>query len=301
MMEKCSVCGGHVKKGEKYCHNCGADLTSQPLNADKVSAKRKIQFNKKTKILCIILSLAILIPSISAIVYRSKYTIIDVSDYIGVTFSGRNGYGKVEAFFVPEDEFRALLRNKSRNVLEKWRTGWVDVGNIVKLDVDKDSGLSNGDKVTVSLGFKIPCSVIDFEDLGIILKNTEMTFTVSGLEDYATINLSDYIAVEFSGKNGKGYPEFYLLEPEKLYRDLWDAAGVYVPEDDSVFDDPEYVNDYGGTEASDIVAYFEPDFSKSNNLSNGEKIKINLDEDFYLQHGIKFLPESLEYTVSGLE
>ncbi|MBD8961472.1 MAG: hypothetical protein EGR81_04350 [Ruminococcaceae bacterium] len=155
-MKKCNVCRCHVKNGEKYCHNCGADLTSQTLNVDNIPTKRKIQFNRKTKILCIILSLAILIPSISAIVYRSKYTIIDVSDYIGVTFSGRNGYGKVEAFFIPEDEFRALLRNKSRNVSKKWRTGGVDVGNIVKLDVDKDSGLSNGDKVTVSLGFKIP-------------------------------------------------------------------------------------------------------------------------------------------------
>lgn len=300
-MKKCNVCRCHVKNGEKYCHNCGADLTSQPLNVDNIPTKRKIQFNRKTKILCIILSLAILIPSISAIVYRSKYTIIDVSDYIGVTFSGRNGYGKVEAFFIPEDEFRALLRNKSRNVLKKWRTGGVDVGNIVKLDVDKDSGLSNGDKVTVSLGFKIPCNVIDFEDLGIKLKNTEITFTVNGLGEYVTMDLKEYTTVEFSGKNGNGYAEFYLLEPEKLYRDLWDAAGVYVPEDDSVFDDPEYVNDNGGTEASDIVAYFEPDLSKSRNLSNGEKVKINLDEDFYMQHGIKFLPESLEYTVSGLE
>ncbi len=299
-MKKCNVCRCHVKNEEKYCHNCGADLTSQPLNVDNIPTKRKIQFNRKTKILCIILSLAILIPSISAIVYRSKYTIIDVSDYIGVTFSGRNGYGNVEAFFIPEDEFRALLRNKSRNVSEKW-SDWVDVGEIVKLDVDRNSHLSNGDKVTVSLSFTRPCSTLDFKEMGIILRNTEKTFKVSGLENYVTLDLREYTTVEFSGKNGNGYAEFYLLEPEKLYRDLWDAAGVYVPEDDSVFDDPEYVNDNGGTEASDIVAYFEPDLSKSRNLSNGEKVKINLDEDFYLQHGIKFLPESLEYTVSGLE
>lgn len=299
-MKKCNVCRCHVKNEEKYCHNCGADLTSQPLNVDNIPTKRKIQFNRKTKILCIILSLAILIPSISAIVYRSKYTIIDVSDYIGVTFSGRNGYGNVEAFFIPEDEFRALLRNKSRNVSEKW-SDWVDVGEIVKLDVDRNSHLSNGDKVTVSLSFTHPCSTLDFKEMGIILRNTEKTFKVSGLENYVTLDLREYTTVEFSGKNGNGYAEFYLLEPEKLYRDLWDAAGVYVPEDDSVFDDPEYVNDNGGTEASDIVAYFEPDLSKSRNLSNGEKVKINLDEDFYLQHGIKFLPESLEYTVSGLE
>lgn len=299
-MKKCNVCRCHVKNEEKYCHNCGADLTSQPLNVDNIPTKRKIQFNRKTKILCIILSLAILIPSISAIVYRSKYTIIDVSDYIGVTFSGRNGYGNVEAFFIPEDEFRALLRNKSRNVSEKW-SDWVDVGEIVKLDVDRNSHLSNGDKVTVSLSFTRPCSTLDFKEMGIILRNTEKTFKVSGLENYVTLDLREYTTVEFSGKNGNGYAEFYLLEPEKLYRDLWDAAGVYVPEDDSVFDDPEYVNDNGGTEASDIFAHFEPDLSKSRNLSNGEKIKINLDEDFYLQHGIKFLPESLEYTVSGLE
>lgn len=299
-MKKCNVCRCHVKNGEKYCHNCGADLTSQPLNVDNIPTKRKIQFNRKTKILCIILSLAILIPSISAIVYRSKYTIIDVSDYIGVTFSGRNGYGNVEAFFIPEDEFRALLRNKSRNVSEKW-SDWVDVGEIVKLDVDRNSHLSNGDKVTVSLRFTRPCSTLDFKEMGIILRNTEKTFKVSGLENYVTLDLREYAAVEFAGKNGNGYAGLYLLEPEKFYRDLWDAAGVYVPDDYSVFDDPEYVNDYGGTEASDIFAHFEPDLSKSRNFSNGEKIKINLDEDFYLQHGIKFLPESLEYTVSGLE
>lgn len=299
-MKKCNVCRCHVKNGEKYCHNCGADLTSQPLNVDNIPTKRKIQFNRKTKILCIILSLAILIPSISAIIYRSKYTIIDVSDYIGVTFSGRNGYGKVEAFFIPENEFRALLRNKSRNVSEKW-SDWVDVGEIVKLDVDRDSHLSNGDKVTVSLSFTRPCSTLDFKEMGIILKNTEKTFKVSRLENYVTLDLREYSVVKFFEKNGEGEACFFLLEPEKLYRDLWDAAGVYAPEDDSVFDDPEYVNDNGGTEASDIVAYFEPDLSKSRNLSNGEKVKINLDEDFYMQHGIKFLPESLEYTVSGLE
>ena len=64
-MKKCNVCRCHVKNGEKYCHNCGADLTSQTLNVDNIPTKRKIQFNRKTKILCIILSLAILIPSIS--------------------------------------------------------------------------------------------------------------------------------------------------------------------------------------------------------------------------------------------
>jgi hypothetical protein len=210
-MKKCNVCRCHVKNGEKYCHNCGADLTSQPLNVDNIPTKRKIQFNRKTKILCIILSLAILIPSISAIVYRSKYTIIDVSDYIGVTFSGRNGYGNVEAFFIPEDEFRALLRNKSRNVSEKW-SDWVDVGEIVKLDVDRNSHLSNGDKVTVSLRFTRPCSTLDFKEMGIILRNTEKTFKVSGLENYVTLDLREYAAVEFAGKNGNGYAGLYFVE-----------------------------------------------------------------------------------------
>lgn len=214
-MKKCNVCRCHVKNEEKYCHNCGADLTSQPLNVDNIPTKRKIQFNRKTKILCIILSLAILIPSISAIVYRSKYTIIDVSDYIGVTFSGRNGYGNIEAFFIPEDEFRALLRNKSRNVSEKW-SDWVDVGEIVKLDVDRNSHLSNGDKVTVSLSFIRPCSTLDFKEMGIILRNTEKTFKVSGLENYVTLDLREYAAVEFAGKNGNGYAGLYLLEPEKI-------------------------------------------------------------------------------------
>ena len=35
------------------------------------------------------------------------------------------------------------------------------------------------------------------------------------------MDLKEYTTVEFSGKNGNGYAEFYLLEPEKLYRDLW--------------------------------------------------------------------------------
>lgn len=301
MNDYCYACGAKVKKHERFCHNCGAMISkSTPSNVLIEPKKRKINFTRKSKIICIILTLLILIPLVSSIIYHSKYTVIDMSDYIGVSFSGRNGNGQAEIFFIPEDELFAKLRNKSRNVVKKYGD-YVDVAKFISLSIDKNSGLTNGDKVVVSLVFAGRCNEYDFKTMGIVFKNTERKFTVSGLEDNIEIDLRDYSLIRFSGHNGNGYADFYLLDAEGLYRAFWNAAGIDVPNDDSVFDDERYVNDYGGTTASDLVAYFEPELSPRLNLSNGDKVIINLNKDFYEQYGIVFTQESLEYIVSGLE
>ena len=115
---------------------------------------------------------------------------IDMEDYVTVSYSGTDGTGTAAVDVDYDGMYEQLLTRERRQQME-YITGSQDViksaakymdGNwqliqAMKYTVEPDSGLSNGDKVTVTFA----ADKDTLSDLGVKMKHPTLTFTVSGL------------------------------------------------------------------------------------------------------------------------
>lgn len=230
----CGICGTKVEEGDKFCIKCGAKLAQEnatepvampvyempepPKPAESVNTNDNASQGQKPKkskkifiiIGAIVLFIIVLVIALFFIIksYLNKKeieakTIEFKMEYIDIEFSGYNTAGVVNVKFNDEFKKDALIvlgyDEDEADSKEAKRTV-MDLIYALDIDVDKKTGLSNEDKVVIS----ITADKDELEDLDVIFEDITLDYVVvMGLEGSNEINPFDFITVETEGFNGQ--------------------------------------------------------------------------------------------------
>ena len=233
----------------------------------------------------------------------------DPSNEVSVVFSGFSGYGDAE-IKLPGDKSLGnyIIRTEADVSTSRLRLYMIlcdaNGNELRKLryDADKTKYFANSDTVTFSLNTSGNTLEADY---GITLAET-FTVTVSGLEEPVDPKFADRLSVAFEGFEGYGKIGSLTIVGEDVY-----TVGKYTFKLTPTLDP---VSLFGKCLLSVVVAdesgnLFTVEYragSFSNLGANGEEVKFTCRtgssgrEKIARQYGIA-LPESLDYTVSGLK
>ncbi len=134
---------------------------------------------------------------------------VDVSQYVTVTFKGLDGKGEANLSYDGlESAVKDAVLTGKESILEAEEKVYLVCKN-VDFELDKEDGLSNGDKVTVN----ITASNEAVKNDGIKFIGTDpIEFTVSGLKEVTKVDPFD--AAKFNVTSGEGvYVEFTGTSP----------------------------------------------------------------------------------------
>ena len=141
----------------------------------------------KTK-LRIITFLSVLIMTVLCFTGCSPSVAIDGNKCVNVTFNGYSGDGTASAS-VDYDYILSLLGDKNELTANS-------VASSISVEPIKNSGsLSNGDTITVKLKAKTDV----LENAGVLLLNTELPFTVSGLKEKEKLDIFKNVEIKTNG------------------------------------------------------------------------------------------------------
>lgn len=208
---------------------------------------------------------------IGLIVIISGRNTVKLNDYVTVDFSGYNQYGTATCSF-DFDGFEAdygkkikLKNRRGRTMASELAADYL-IEECVGLSLENNSGLSNGDTVTV----KWDCDDETAKEyFGVKLKYSDIEIEAEGLKEAKSLNPFDYITVAFSGTSPYG------------------KATV----------SKNFENGVG-----DCLRFT---LSKYDNLKAGEKITVTVSTSYDMnyfaeQYGMVLSATEKEYTVAGL-
>lgn len=233
----CKNCGKHICKSAAFCSRCGAKNEKSEAT-DKAPCAVKTFFTnivgkiklKKAWVLTISLGLVLLIGVTGLLVWRFFANKVDVTDYIEIDDAvGLSGYASLEYDFdyvklsreLDLDDIRDIkeLRELEEDGIFYWGMKTAELRNIerqydldlddfidlyksIKIKVDNDGRLKNGDKVCLKV------EVYDDEEFDKRLVGGELFFEVEDLDEAVVVDLFGKTVIGFSGENGQGSVSF---------------------------------------------------------------------------------------------
>ena len=146
------------------------------------------QKKKNYTVPILIVIICIAVAAIFLMMSLSGGKSIDMEDYVTVSYNGTDGTATVDVDY--DGMCEQLLTKERRQQMEyitgsqdviksaaKYMDGSWELIQAMNYTVEPDSGLSNGDKVTVTF----TADKDTLSDLGVKMKHPTLTFTVSGL------------------------------------------------------------------------------------------------------------------------
>lgn len=188
----------------KYCEFCGTKLDSKSeCNCDQAVQKRaeaktkNAPKNGKIKIIAMVAVVIIAVVACALVMSSSK---IDPTEYLTVTFEGLNGDGKVNIEPFEKGIIEEII-GKEPNELDfkaygEWLQKYEEYENCIERTIDKEDGLSNGDKVTIDITVT--------GNLASKVKSSSKTFEVSGLISAEAVDVFGAYTFKFDGVSGFG-------------------------------------------------------------------------------------------------
>lgn len=255
--------GAGYQQGQPY---------AQPVQRQTLNSRQR------TGLIAIIAAAACICLLVIILIATHKKT-INLADYTEVEFSGYDGYGTAYIEFDYEEfyeDVQSSMNSKGKKAFSgssNWKDLLNDLGSAVsslgvydglEYELDKTSGLSNGDKVTVSYKFNNDAA----KKYGIKYKGDDQKFKVEGLEEIKEVDPFAYIEVSFSGTA----PDVYV-DIEKVAKD----------------------------EVSDVL-YFNVE--PSGGISKGDTVTVSVDADeeyMMSEYGIKLTALTKEYTCEAVD
>ena len=175
-------------------------------NTKDAASTTENQTGKKSKKPLIIAAAAVVVLVLLIALLAGGRKTLDMKDYVQVNFYGLNEKGRGELVV----DYSAMVQDlpeKKGEVSQKDAISAVfgdladSIGNraliesAVRCELDKSSGLSNGDKVTVN----IQVNDDRCKELGIKIKEKPLAFSVEGLKEVETFDAFADITVMFDG------------------------------------------------------------------------------------------------------
>lgn len=238
-----------VKKDEKV--ETKTNTAKTETKAEKPPKKKMGTFKKSIIAILII----VIVCAIGSLIYFLGFAprTIDLSQYIVLDYEGFDGRATATAS-VNEEALNEYL--KDDDLAKKFADRIEE-----NLSLSEYEDLSNGDEIEA----KVDISSSWLEDNRLKLNSDTIKITVEGLEEAGTLDMADYIDVEYTGFNGYATATA-TLDSDSLAKAI----------------DNE-------TLASQIVNRTTLEISDNGTLSNGDKIQIeiSIDEDWLEENGYK--------------
>lgn len=146
---------------------------------------------------CKFVALTIMLAAVLLSMTACGKTRIDIADGMTVEFSGVDGKGYASIAYPDSDEtppyVDKLLKTKKLDATDWY--AWMMLEDAISCEVEPSSGLSNGDKVTVT----IDVDEAILENMGVSAKDKKITFKVKGLTEVTVIDAFKDLEVKFTG------------------------------------------------------------------------------------------------------
>lgn len=214
----CKHCGTENENNTKFCRECGQPLTEQKeqetseLSSEKSeeSLSDKIKKIPRNLLMAVCAGSVVLIALLCVLLGSGKS--IDMNKYVTVEVSGYDGYGTARVA-VDWDAVEEKYGNKLSFTGEAGKAfgGLVNLmspmdalQDCVRIDVENNSGLSNGDMVSYT--WKINQDIAKM--LKCKIKCKDDSFKVSDLEKAETFDAFSELEVEFTGIAPEGKVQF---------------------------------------------------------------------------------------------
>ena len=228
---------------------------------------KKAEVKTKKKHIKLIISIAVIAVAIIAALgwwffFRTKT--IDLADCLTVKYEGYSGHAKAT---VTLDEkavkSKISVRDVAKRLIKK-----------AEIELKNNENLSNGDELSV----KVKISSSFLEENKLKLKDTTIKVKVEGVEEAASIDMSKYINLEYTGPN-KHATAKATINKEKLEED------------------------FGEETALKLIGRVNLNIVKNENLTNGNEVEIRVDVNkYYLEEmGINITSDVAKVKVDGLK
>lgn len=166
----------------------------------QVPPKKKSHVGLIIGIVCGVAALLV-IAAVALFLVWNKKEKVDLNDYITVEFSGYDGNGYADVVFdytTFESDVDAILEKKHVKNNDSWLSDVYYVENAFSCSATPTSGLSNGDKVTISYTLQNE----SIKDYKVELVGEEKTFEVKDLQEVQEIDPFEDVSVTFTGIDG---------------------------------------------------------------------------------------------------
>lgn len=182
------------------------------LLSERRTGKKKKRFSPSS-IAAVALGICILSAAGSYAVYEQiAGKPLSVLDDSRITFTGYSGSGSVSPSFHPEESAMTRLQQEIDEAESSGRTSLYlkQLKETIVCGFDRSSGLSNGDVVTYA------CTVDrnTAREAGFRADDTQKSYRVEGLPEYAEVDPFDGVTAEWIWKNGVA--DLHILVPENL-------------------------------------------------------------------------------------
>ena len=288
----CKKCGAQLEDNAVFCGNCGARMDEAPATVNagvtaQSGATAQAAATGKRKIVAMALAAVVLVVAVVAIVNGNKK--INLNKYMTVEFSGYETKGNATWVFdndsFEKDYGRKLKLNESRlrkefaaeglNYDSVMSLGLADysatglLAESVSGTLSQTEDLSNGDEIT----FDWDENMEELNEyFNYKFKYSEMSFTVSDLEEIQTFDPFDGISIIYTGIAPQGHAEI------------------------------------SNSTSGDLYQHITYDMDKSSGLSNGDTITITASYNYgadledYTAENFGMIPSETTktYTVEGL-
>ncbi len=228
---------------------------------------KKAEVKTKKKHIKLIISIAVIAVAIIAALgwwffFRTKT--IDLADCLTVKYEGYSGHAKAT---VTLDEKAVKSKISDRDVAKR-------LIKKAEIELKNNENLSNGDELSV----KVKISSSFLEENKLKLKDTTIKLKVEGVEEAASIDMSKYINLEYTGPN-KHATAKATINKEKLEED------------------------FGEETALKLIGRVNLNIVKNENLTNGNEVEIRVDVNkYYLEEmGINITSDVAKVKVDGLK
>ncbi len=213
---KCPNCGREIAKGSKFCGFCGYELSDEEMQQsggkNVLNNIMNILKNTDKKILGIGALVVCLVIGL-VVFFTTRKPTIDLQDYVTVEISGADGYGRAEVDFDYDQFEEDVLDAAGLTDIANQVIGDADLEDVlssedyskiyncayaiesVDYEIDVASGLSNGDKVTVTFTFNNDLA----SEAGFKFKGDDLTVTVSDLEETTAVDPFEGVTIEYTG------------------------------------------------------------------------------------------------------
>ncbi len=206
-MKKCMKCGFELTEDGMFCAKCGTKVEN--VNEEQKEVEK--QETKKKVFIGGIGAAGIALIAIIIMLVSGQAKVININDYMSVSYSGYETYGVATIEFDTTALKASILENGidadniyTDNMYSVWGMTEDDIEeymaevliDTITATADADYGtLSNGDEIVVSITYDESLA----EDYGVKFKTNEEKFVVSDLGEITTIDPFADIELMFTG------------------------------------------------------------------------------------------------------